>query len=128
MIDQNDFKLTQELHLIRAHLLHYGSLLNNFQKSVEFIRNTPNCAMTRTEHTSSMDDSKKLLSNECDILIDQLMRLEQEREMQELRLRNVMNLVSSFLNLLLGRCEPSFFRYSATSILKRLEWPFETVL
>jgi hypothetical protein len=94
VIDQNDSQLTQELHLIRAHLLHYGSLLDNFKKSIEFVRETPNCAMESTVHAANMQKSKKLLNKECDILIDQLKRLEQEREMQELRLRNVMNLVS----------------------------------
>jgi len=96
VIGQNDFKLTQELHLIRAHLLHYESLLENFKQSVEFIRDTPNCALAPD---ASLKKSQELLKKECNILIDQLIRLEKDRQMQDMRLRNVTNLVFSHINI-----------------------------
>lgn len=34
VIRTNDMSLTQSLHIIRAHLLHYASLLEDFKKSV----------------------------------------------------------------------------------------------
>jgi hypothetical protein len=108
VLGQNDFKLTQELHVIRAHLLYYESLLNNFKQSVEFVRDTPNCAITpeqpgeqrsgeENSKKSKTQKSKELLKKECDILIDQLARLEKDRQMQDMRLRNVTNLVSLIL-------------------------------
>src|SRR5882762_1319268 len=40
-IRTNESSLTQELHVIRAHLLHYTNLLEDFRKSVQFIKDTP---------------------------------------------------------------------------------------
>jgi hypothetical protein len=92
--------MTQELHAIRAHLLHYDSLLDNFQKSVQFVRDTPNTAMMYEKHRAQMEKSRELLDKECDILIEQIKRLEKERQMQDKRLQNVMNLVSYTLDRL----------------------------
>lgn len=92
-IRTNESALTQELHVIRAHLLHYTSLLEDFRKSVLFIKDTPNPA-TDPEVAAS---EKELLSRECDTLLSEIARLEMVRGMQNKRLKNVMNLVSVWL-------------------------------
>lgn len=87
----NDIQLTRELHIIRASLLHYTSLLENFRKAVWFIRNTPNPAML---DSPAWEESNVLMDRECDTLISEIERLEMYRRMQEMRVENVMNLVS----------------------------------
>ena len=94
MIDHNQIKLTQQLHVIRAHLLHHESLLDNFKKSVEFVRDTPNCSMIHETLQTDMNKSGVLLEKECNILIEQIERLEKGRQMQNMRVQNVMALVS----------------------------------
>jgi len=84
--------LTQELHKIRAHLLHYASLLEDFKHSVEFVRDTANPAMeAETEEYSK--NSSELLKKECGNLLTQINRLKMSREMWDSRLQNVMHLV-----------------------------------
>ena len=82
--------LTEELHMIRAHLLHYSSLLIAFEKIVLFIQHTPNPALHNVQRRNSIG----LLNRECKTLLEEIGRLEKEREMQEKRLKNVMDLVS----------------------------------
>ena len=85
--------LTRELHFIRAHHLHYLSLLDYYTEHVTFIKNTPNPAMdglSKKERRSS----QKLLNRECDNLMNEINRLNSELSMQERRLQNVMALVS----------------------------------
>lgn len=92
--------LTQELHVIRAHHLHYSSLLDDFSKNVKFIKETRNPAMEFPlipEGTRKM--SRSLLDRECDTLLTEIKRLSVELAMQERRLRNVMNLVFSSVNI-----------------------------
>lgn len=84
--------LTQELHVIRAHHLHYSSLLEDFQKTVEFIKRTYNPAMDSVSQ-NERDYSAKLLVRECDNLLSEIDRLELGCKMQDRRLKNVMNLV-----------------------------------
>lgn len=92
----NDIHLTRELHTIRAYLLHYASLLESFRKTVLFLRNTPNPAMKdRDDHQESTD----VMNRECDTLLSEIERLEMYRRMQEMRLDNVVNLVSFSLTL-----------------------------
>ncbi|KAF9261068.1 hypothetical protein L218DRAFT_931294 [Marasmius fiardii PR-910] len=45
-------ELTYRLHLLRAHLLHYQSLLSDFRKSVMFLRKTANPALTPSDSVS----------------------------------------------------------------------------
>ena len=89
----NNMEVTRQLHTISAHLLHYTSLLEDFQKSVTFIFETGNPAME-----SVSEDERKLsrthLENECKNLSMQITRLEMSRAQQEKRLTNVMHLVS----------------------------------
>jgi len=97
VIGRNEIGLTQELHVIRAHLLHYQSLLIHFQESVEFVRDTPNDSVISVPEHSTQ--SAKLLKKECNILIGQIKRLENVRKMQDQRLGNVINLVFNRTNI-----------------------------
>jgi len=94
-----DFNLTQELHVIRAHHLHYSSLLEDLRKSVIFVRDTINPAL-ESFTPEERDFSLTLLKRECDNLLDEVDRLEREREMQDRRLHNVMHLVFSSVNIM----------------------------
>ena len=84
--------MTQELHVIRAHHLHYAALLQDLRKSVVFVQTTINPALDSLT-PEDRDSSLRLLNRECDNLLDEVSRLEREREMQERRLGNVMHLV-----------------------------------
>ena len=85
--------LTRELHIIRAHHLHYTSLLDDFGKHITFIRVTHNPAL---DHLSAGDRhfSRKIMERECANLLTESVRLKSELRMQERRLKNVMGLVS----------------------------------
>ena len=85
--------LTQELHVIRAHHLHYLSLLNHYTKHINFIKNTPNPAMDGLNEEERLS-SQKLVNRECETLIIEIDRLNAELHTQERRLKNVMALVS----------------------------------
>ncbi|KAK1236101.1 hypothetical protein PQX77_000691 [Marasmius sp. AFHP31] len=91
-------QITRSLHIIRAHHLHYYSLLEDFRKAVLFVRHTPNPAMD-SESEELRTFSKKLLEKECDTLLSEIGRLEMGRNMQDKRLKNVMNLVFSTVNI-----------------------------
>ncbi|PPQ80936.1 hypothetical protein CVT26_014746 [Gymnopilus dilepis] len=90
--------LTRELHIIRAHHLHYQSLLDDFSKHIHFIRDTHNPAL---EHLSEADRSfnKRIMDRECANLLSESKRLTAELHMQERRLKNVMGLVFSSVNI-----------------------------
>lgn len=98
VISTAEMPLTQELHVIRAHHLHYLSLLEHYTKHVNFIKNTPNPAMEAIEE-QERKMSEKLLARECNNLLNEIKRLESELAMQERRLKNVMNLVFSSVNI-----------------------------
>jgi lipid II:glycine glycyltransferase (peptidoglycan interpeptide bridge formation enzyme) len=99
----NDTKITRELHKIRAHLLHYESLLQDFHKSVAFVLATRNPAM---ESDGISPDQKardrKLLEKESKNLQIEIERLQMSRSMQDSRLTNVMKLVRSVEMYLAG--------------------------
>ena len=63
--------LTQELHVIRAHHLHYLSLLKHYQKHITFIKKTHNPAMQAINKTERKA-SQHLLNRECDNLMPNL--------------------------------------------------------
>jgi hypothetical protein len=88
-----DLSITRELHTIRAHLLHYTSLLEDFRKSVQFILDTPNPAMDCYE-TCQREGDRELLDRECGYLLTECKRLDMSRKMQDMRVKNIMNLVS----------------------------------
>jgi hypothetical protein len=85
--------LTQQLHVIRAHHLHYASLLDDFRETVRFIRDTANPALDAL----SPDDrvwNTDTMQRECANLLSEVERLESDRAMQEWRVKNVLDLVS----------------------------------
>jgi hypothetical protein len=88
--------ITQELHIIRAHHLHYSSLLEDFRKTVEFIRDTETPASVDLSE-GERDWSKAIMVRETSNLLGEISRLEKSRKMQDHRLRNVMNLVCATL-------------------------------
>jgi hypothetical protein len=98
--------LTRELHTIRAHHLHYLSLLNHYTKHISFIRNTRNPAMDGINE-AERKMSQNLLNRECDNLINEIDRLNFELSTQERRLKNVMILVS-YINQPPLLCQSSF--------------------
>ncbi|TFK31450.1 hypothetical protein BDQ12DRAFT_694126 [Crucibulum laeve] len=102
VITTSEMTLTQELHIIRAHHLHYSSLLEDFRKTVEFIRDTHNPAMEDLTQ-KERDFSQNLMNRECANLLSEIKRLEMSRTMQDQRLKNVMNLVFSSVNILDSR-------------------------
>jgi hypothetical protein len=83
----NDSHLTTELHTIQAQLLHYASLLEDFRKSVNFIRNTPSPALESRHFTDlNRRDTNKVMRKECDNLLSEIDRL-------GFQLRNITDLV-----------------------------------
>jgi len=95
VIHTNDINLTQELHVMQAHLLHYTSLLEDFRKTVVFVSDTPNPALDDPAQYSpeARLRSQELMRRECERLLSEIARLEKSRAMQSKRLRNVMKLV-----------------------------------
>jgi hypothetical protein len=83
--------MTRELHVIRAHLLHYDSLLQDFRKSVEFILETPNPAITPSHEA---EQEREILEREAGNLFSEIKRLQVSRMNQNKRLQNVIKLVS----------------------------------
>lgn len=51
----NTQRLTHQLHVVRAHLLHYEGLLDDFRKTVEFVLRTPHPGLRTT--TSPLNPS-----------------------------------------------------------------------
>lgn len=98
-----EMTITRELHIIRAHHLHYKSLLDHCTKHINFIKNTPNPAL---DGVCEVDRKKiaKLLMRECDNLLNEIERLNNELSTQGRRLKTVMDLVS-YINSL---CRISF--------------------
>ena len=89
-MDTNDTRMTRELHVIRAHLLHYDSLLEDFRKSVEFVLDTRNPALESNEET---EQERKILEREGDYLLLEIKRLRSATKSHDKRLRNAINLV-----------------------------------
>lgn len=116
VITANDLEMTNELHVIQAHLLHFESLLEDFKLTIEFVLNTPNPAMDKVERSLDGTDgdevevdleeaefeekrrefSRRLLHRESHNLLSEVARLERQRTMMEKRLQNVMDLVCAF--------------------------------
>ncbi|KAJ7248211.1 hypothetical protein B0H12DRAFT_1123639 [Mycena haematopus] len=102
VITTTDMTLTQQLHVVRAHLLHYASLLEDFRRSVVFCAQTPNPMLEHASDTQSEEtiaSVKKRMKSESENLLNEIERLEQNRKMQEKRLKNVMDLAFSMVNL-----------------------------
>jgi hypothetical protein len=100
VLRENDIGLTRELHILQAHLLHYQALLHNFQVSVEFIAKTHNPAMDSSNVSEyQRNESKELMKTESKNLLAEIDRLEKRRGMLTDRLKNVMDLAFSTVNI-----------------------------
>jgi len=89
----NDSHLTTELHTIQALLLHYALLLEDFRKSVTFVKNTPSPVLDSREFPDrARKDTNKLMEKECDNLLSEIDRL-------GFQLKNITDLVRSFAKL-----------------------------
>jgi Mg2+ and Co2+ transporter CorA len=94
VINTNNVALTYELHVIRAHLLHYKSLLRDLRKSVEFVRGTVNPAMESDDIDDAVRNSdNELLERECENIFLEVDRLTLSRQTLDDRVQNVQNLV-----------------------------------
>ncbi|KAF9028575.1 hypothetical protein BDZ89DRAFT_1066050 [Hymenopellis radicata] len=76
---------THQLHVLRAHLLHYAELIRDFRKTVEFLRDTPHPVM----------ESHAVFKRECTSLLNDIERLEETRAMLDGRVGNAMDLAFS---------------------------------
>lgn len=110
-------QLSHELHVIRAHLLHFETLLEDFTKTIEFVRRTKNPSLLRKSDDPKDEEVEKAriqshatMERECGNMLTEIYRLEQSRDMQDKRVKNVMDLV---------RCPSlsaqSLFSYSLSS-------------
>ena len=122
VISTSDMQLSRELHVIRAHLLHYETLLKDFTKTIDFVRSTPNPSLeAASEHDAEMDGMRRrshvILERECGNMLTEIARLERSRNMQDARVKNVMDLVCYFYFI---SCvmSSSVFSHSAWPILK----------
>ncbi|KIK40559.1 hypothetical protein CY34DRAFT_24766 [Suillus luteus UH-Slu-Lm8-n1] len=96
-LSTNDNNLTTELHTIQAQLLHYASLLEEFRKSVTFIRNTPSPALESSEFSDqARRETNKLMRKECDNLLSEIERL-------GFQLKNITDLAKATVNFVDSR-------------------------
>jgi len=100
VITTNDVAITYELHVMRAHLLHYTSLLRDFRTSVEFVRDVTNPAMESddVDEETRVHDSAEL-NKECANLLSEIDRLEMHRKTLDDRVKNVQALVYTSVNI-----------------------------
>ena len=99
VLSTSSLEATQELHNIRAHQLYYASLLEDFRKTVKFIRDTRNPAIDSDGiPAATRARNAELMERECSNLMDEIDRLDLSRKMLDKQLRNVMNLVGAYLN------------------------------
>ncbi|KAG1880208.1 cora-like Mg2+ transporter protein-domain-containing protein [Suillus subluteus] len=96
-LSTNDNNLTTELHTIQAQLLHYASLLEDFRKSVTFVRNTPSPVLESSKFTDqARRDTNKLMRKECDNLLSEIDRL-------GFQLKNITELARATVNFVDSR-------------------------
>ncbi|KAG2346989.1 hypothetical protein BDR05DRAFT_905609 [Suillus weaverae] len=88
--------LNHSLHGLQAHLLQYETLLHDFQKSVEFIRDTPNPAMEESENRGTTEE---LMRRECKNLLSEIDRLHKRCSMFIRRLKNATDLAFATVNI-----------------------------
>ncbi|KIJ05218.1 hypothetical protein PAXINDRAFT_182971 [Paxillus involutus ATCC 200175] len=103
IFETNDIYAAQELHKLRASLLYYQQLLQDFRKSLNFLRATPNPAMecnsriglTKEECKTSAD----LFAKEVDHLLLEVDRLESHTVMLSSQLKNLIDLAFAMDNI-----------------------------
>ncbi|KAF9445046.1 hypothetical protein P691DRAFT_676454 [Macrolepiota fuliginosa MF-IS2] len=99
IVDQNEMKMTTEVHVIRAHQLRFSPLLDDFRKAVKFIMNTPNPAI-ESRDISEREQTGAMLSRECESLLDEIKRLSTSWTIYDKRVENAMNLMVNSRNIL----------------------------
>lgn len=84
--------------------MHYTSLLEDFKKTVLFVKDTHYPALDNEKYFTPKErqDSIELMDQECTNLLNQIERLDLTRKMQDKRLTNVMHLV----RLLIPKARP----------------------
>ncbi|KAG1773588.1 hypothetical protein EV702DRAFT_1032842 [Suillus placidus] len=88
--------LNHSLHSLQAHLLQYETLLHDFEKSVEFVRDTPNPAMEESENRGTTEE---LMGRECKNLLSEIDRLHKRCSMFIRRLKNATDLAFATVNI-----------------------------
>ena len=88
----SNMALTHELHVIRRYHLHYSSLLDDHVKHVDFIRDTKN-PMRASFSETDQKNGTEMMERECKHLSTEILRLKGKLDMQEKKLKNVMDLV-----------------------------------
>ncbi|KAG1752049.1 hypothetical protein EDB19DRAFT_1845541 [Suillus lakei] len=88
--------LNHSLHSLQAHLLHYQTLLHDFEKSVAFVRDTPNPAMACSNNKKTTNE---LMKRECENLLSEIDRLERRCSMFISRLKNATDLAFATVNI-----------------------------
>ncbi|KAF8550189.1 hypothetical protein OG21DRAFT_1446946 [Imleria badia] len=100
VLNSESIRETQHLHVLQAHLLYFRNLLEDFRKSVVFVQETPNPAMQDASVTEKeRSQSESILKKETDYLLSEIERLESQRSMQVLRLKNVIDLAFASVNI-----------------------------
>jgi len=97
---ENSGYLTRELHLIRAHLLHYESLLDDFRRTILFVQDTPSSFSLQNSEMDTEEErlrSERAMKRESGNLLSELKRLKDNREKYDWKLKNVMDLVCFLL-------------------------------
>ena len=94
-----DMALVLELHVIRAHQLHYSSLIEDLHKTVKFVRDTKNPAMDSFSN-AIRKQSETLMQRECKNLLSEIDRLENGRYMQLYQLYLTIDLVNCVVYLM----------------------------
>ncbi|KAJ2922588.1 hypothetical protein H1R20_g14492, partial [Candolleomyces eurysporus] len=85
-----DMLVSGELPRIRAHHLHYSSLLDHFIKAVDFVQETPTPFMTASNFDQALvDENASLITRECKNLRHEIERLQAMLYQQEQRLKNL---------------------------------------
>lgn len=92
MISAPNIRMAHELFYVRAYCFSYSSLLEDFRKTVKFVRATRNPAMDALDE-ADCQYSTELMERECYSLMSEIDRLEMDRRTHDKRLKNAMNLV-----------------------------------
>ncbi|KAF8181582.1 hypothetical protein BJ912DRAFT_979394 [Pholiota molesta] len=102
VMSTNDAQLTEELHAVRAHLMYFEALLEDFRKTVQFVQDTPAQSLLPREGEEETEEqlrSKETMKRECGNMLTEIARLERSRDLQDQRVKNVMDLVFSMVNI-----------------------------
>ncbi|KAG1717364.1 uncharacterized protein EDB91DRAFT_1191622 [Suillus paluster] len=118
-----DNNLARDLHVLEAHLLHYQSLLHDFEVSVTFIEETPNPAMESSVFSDEQRvEGNELMRKECRNLLIEIDRLGRRQTMLSNRLKNAMNLAFAIVNIEDSRHMHSLAQATITDSAKQISY------